>query len=195
MSGETDNEITCPRCNELVPRKKFCGECSAPLAIVTKPTAPVNKVTDSEPHPPVQVSDSVPSTIESTIGSSKQEFSSNASNKTPVSVTSEVTGPVDTTSCAPIPVTNTSAVSSGGGGQQCSSTTTPTLYSVVLSQSDSGVKHTHQLTQQSGSSPPSTDSPDNNAASHSSSSPTTINGKDCNTRIDNKVMLFYYILL
>ena len=170
MSEETDNLITCSRCKELVPRKKFCCECAAPLAIVTQPsttqpTGPASKAADSEPHPPVQVSDCVPSNIESTIGSN-EEVSSNALNKAP---------PVVTTSSVPNSETNTSVVPSDGGQQ--GSTSTPSLYSVALSQSqsghDTGVKHT----QQSGMSPPPTSSHDNSTASHPSSSPTTGNGK------------------
>ena len=190
MSEETDNLINCPRCKELVPRKKFCGECAAPLAIVTQPsttqpTGPASKAADSEPHPPVQVSDCVPSNVESTIGSN-EEVSSSALNKTP-----PVVSPVVATSSVPNSETNTSVVPSDRG-QQGSTSTTPTMYSVVLSQSqsghDTGVKHT----QQSGMSPPPTGSHDNGAASHPSSSPTTGNGKShlesTATSDDDKVM-------
>ena len=179
MSGEKDNVITCPQCNELVPRKKFCCECAAPLAIVTQPTASTSKATDSEPHSPVQVSDSaVPSTDESTIGNAKQEVSSNASNKIPL--------PAVVTSSAPtVTVANVSVVPSGTDQQWSTSTTTTTSYSVVLSQSQSG----HDGNAQHSDQPvPPTDSTGNSVVSQPSSPPTTGNGKgstDSSARNDN----------
>lgn len=46
--------ITCKECGQCVPKKRFCGECGAPLAITNQPTSKQDKIST-----PVQVVDSV----------------------------------------------------------------------------------------------------------------------------------------
>jgi len=166
MSGVTDT-LTCLQCKNIVPRKKFCCECGEPLAIVTQP-----KTTNGEPHPPVQVSDSVPTAVES---KTEQEALSSPSSEIPPSVVTSVSSSAHSQLSTKTSITVVSSDGSQQGSTSHStSKVTPTMYSVVLSQSqpghETGLKHTQQPGPSEGS--PTGDA-DKSATSHSLSSPTT----------------------
>ena len=50
----SETTVTCSKCGERVPKKRFCGECAAPLAVVNQPTT-----TGQDGVTPAQAIDSV----------------------------------------------------------------------------------------------------------------------------------------
>ena len=74
----SETTITCNKCGERVPRKRFCCECSAPLGVVNE-TSGQGKISN-----PVQVSDSVSPDIHEA-NNSAGEQSTDAVNKPPTS--------------------------------------------------------------------------------------------------------------
>ena len=72
----SETTITCKGCGERVPKKRFCGECGASLAIINQPTSKQDKIST-----PVQVADSVSLDVEANKSAGGQ--TTDAVNKPP----------------------------------------------------------------------------------------------------------------
>ena len=89
----SETTVTCNKCGELVPKKRFCGECGQPLALsVNQPTASQG----DRDSTPVQVS-----SISLEINESTNEQSTDIVNKQPtlssMTINRHTDGPNETT--------------------------------------------------------------------------------------------------